>query len=150
MNRRLFFFTALAATLGTSLAAQAKSPEIFTGLIEGVGAAGYDVVAYMKDNAAKPGDPAISTEWKGAKWYFTTADNLDAFKAEPEKYAPQYGGYCAYALAKGSLAKGEPEAWTVSDGKLYLNFSKQIRQTWAADIPGYVATANANWPKVLE
>lgn len=150
MNRRLFVLTAFAATLAAVHSAQAKSPEIYTGLVEGVGAAGYDVVAYMKDNAAKAGNPAISTDWKGAKWHFTSADNLASFKADPEKYAPQYGGYCAYALAKGALAKGDPEAWTVSGGKLYLNLSKQIRQTWAVDIPGYVASANANWPKVLE
>jgi YHS domain-containing protein len=129
--------------------AGAAEPEVFTGLVEGFGAGGYDVVSFFS-NTPTDGKDEFTSEWKGAKWRFSSAANLQAFVAAPEQYAPQYGGYCAYAVSKGYTAKGIPEAWTVHDGKLYLNYSKAVRATWAEDIPGNIAAANSNWPKVLE
>jgi YHS domain-containing protein len=129
--------------------ARAGKPEVFTGLAEGFGAGGYDVVSYFSGKAMA-GTDAFTMEWKGAKWRFVSAENLKAFQADPEKYAPQYGGYCAYAVAKGATAKGEPEVWSVVDGKLYLNFSPDIQAKWKTDVPGHISAANANWPKVLE
>jgi YHS domain-containing protein len=147
MHRRTF--TALIFALPFASLAQAAEPEIYTGLVDGVGAGGYDVVSYFGGTPSDGKDEFVS-QWKGAKWRFASAENMKLFEASPEKYAPQYGGYCAYAVSKGYTAKGDPEAWTVHDGKLYLNYSKSVRDTWAQDIPGNITAGNANWPKVLE
>lgn len=150
MNRRELL--KLAAIALATLAAQpalAGKAEVFTGLIDGVAVGGYDAVSYFS-GAPVEGKPDIMTSWKGAEWRFASEENKAAFIATPEKYAPQYGGYCAFAVSKGATAKGDPEAWTVAEGKLYLNLSKGIREQWQTDIPGNVAAANANWPKVLE
>ena len=82
-------------------------------------------------------------------WHFSNAENLEAFKAQPAKYAPQYSGYCSYAVSQGYTAKTEPEAWTIVDGKLYLNYSLRVKGWFDADKQGYINQANANWPKVL-
>jgi hypothetical protein len=150
MNRRAIL--ALAALLPAAIAAApafAGKAEIFTGLVEGVGAGGYDAVSYFT-GAPVEGSKEYSTKWKDAEWRFASAANRDAFTASPEKYAPQYGGYCAFALSKGALATGDPTAWTVNEGKLYLNYSEAVRENWRTDIPGNVTTANGNWPKVLQ
>ena len=150
MNRRsLIALAALAPAVLMSLPALAGKAETFTGLVEGVGAGGYDAVSYFTGTPVE-GSKEFSTNWKGAEWRFANAANRDAFTASPEKYAPQYGGYCAFALSKGALAKGDPKAWTVNDGKLYLNYSEAVRENWRSDIPGNVAAANGNWPKALE
>ena len=88
--------------------------------------------------------------WKGATWRFASAANRTAFEMNPKAYAPQYGGYCAYAVSRGYTAKIEPDAWRIVDGKLYLNYSRSVRTHWAADVPGNIAKANANWPAVLK
>lgn len=131
------------------LTASAASPEIFTGSIKGVAINGYDPVAYFTENKPVAGKADITYSWKGATWRFATAQNRDAFKASPERYAPQYGGYCAYAVAKGSTAKTEPEAWSIVADKLYLNYSKGVQRTWEKDTPGYIKAADKNWPGVL-
>jgi YHS domain-containing protein len=147
MNRRTLL--AIPALFVLPRVALAGKPEIFTGLVQGVAGGGYDVVSYFKGGEPRRGEAKFATNWKGATWRFASQANLDAFKADPEKYAPQYGGYCAYAVSRGYTAKGEPEAWTVVDGKLYLNYSLDVRKTWADDIPGNIAKANGNWPGVL-
>ncbi len=86
----------------------------------------------------------------GATWRFASAAHRDTFAGRPAKVRTQYGGYCAYAVAKGRTAKAEPDAWTIHDGKLYLNFDKSVQANWEKDIPGYVKKADANWPDVLE
>lgn len=151
MNRR----NALKITAILALAALAPLPalagkaEIYTGLVSGTGAGGYDVVSYQT-GAPVEGKSEFSTSWKGAEWRFASAANRDAFSAAPEKYAPQFGGYCAWAVSQGYTAKGDPQAWSVVGGKLYLNYSQSVKATWAKDIPGNISTGNANWPKVLE
>jgi hypothetical protein len=109
---------------------------------------GYDPVAYFVDGRARHGAPAFVHDWRGARWLFASAVNRDAFAADPERYAPQYGGFCAYGMAGGYRAPIDPDAWTVSGGKLYLNYSKAIRMLWSTDVKGYVAKADANWPTV--
>ena len=111
---------------------------------------GYDPVAYFKVGAPTRGSDQFSTEWQGATFRFANADNLAAFEGDPAAYAPQYGGYCAYALAKGAIAGTVPEAWSIVDGKLYLNYSSAVQQRWKQDIPGNIRAANANWPAVLD
>ena len=148
MNRRILI--ALAASVAFLPPARAGEPEIFTGLVDGVALGGYDAVSYGEDGGPKPGKAELSTRWKDVTWRFASRANLDAFTAEPEKYSPQYGGYCAFAVARGATAKGDPKVWSKVDGKLYLNISPGVKEMWAKDIPGNIASANANWPGVLE
>ena len=109
---------------------------------------GYDAVAYFTEKVAKVGDPSITLKWNGADWLFSSAENMKLFAASPEKYAPQYGGHCAYAAAKGAIAPGDPLAWTVVKDKLYVNLSPAIREEWSQDIPGNIVQADKNWPNL--
>lgn len=108
---------------------------------------GYDVVAYFTDGKPLAGNPEFTHEWKGAKWQFVSAEHRDAFKAAPEKYAPEYGGYCAWGMTKGYKASTEPSAWKIVNGKLYLNYNNDVQQAWAKDIPGMIRAADAEWQK---
>lgn len=125
----------------------AKPPVFATG---GVAINGFDPVAYFTEGRPVKGDPAFASEWQGAEMRFASAANKAAFDADPEAHAPKYGGYCAYAVSKGATAPTDPEAWTVHEGRLYLNFSPDVREIWRQDIPGNVARADANWPGVLD
>lgn len=102
----------------------------------GFGAGGYDVVAYFDKSEAVPGKQGIEAEFGGARWLFDTIANRDKFMETPRRYIPQYGGHCAWAASRqnGYQAPGDPEAWTVRDGKLYLNYNENIRRGWLADI----------------
>jgi YHS domain-containing protein len=111
---------------------------------------GYDPVAYFTQRAPVKGSREFRHEWRGATWHFASAANRDRFAAEPEKYAPQYGGYCAYGVALGSAPPIDPAAWSIVDGRLYLNFNLPTRAAWEKDIPGYIRKADANWPGVLK
>ena len=107
---------------------------------------GYDAVAYFVDKKALKGSPAHSVTWQGATWYFATPANRDAFRAEPEKYAPQFGGYCAFGVAHGYAPQTDPTAFAVVDGKLYLNYNHSVAEKWHADRSAYVVKATQNWP----
>lgn len=151
MIRRSFLALATSlALLAAAAPATAGSPEIFTGLVPGTAVGGYDAVAYFTQGKPVQGKDQFSTQWKGAKWLFASQENLERFKADPHAYAPQYGGYCAYGVATGYAVKGEPEVWKIVAGKLYLNYDESIQRSWEADIPGYIAKADGNWPKVLQ
>ena len=144
-----FALIALAVGALTSSPSVAKSPEVFTGIVKGVAVGGYDPVAYFTDAKPVRGKPDIALDHGGVTWRFATAANRDAFKAEPAKYAPQFGGYCAWAVSQGYTAKGDPNAWTIVDGRLHLNYDKSVQATWEKDKPGNIAKGEANWPKVL-
>ena len=116
---------------------------------QGVAIKGADPVAYFNQGKHVKGSPDFAHEWDGATWHFSSAENRQAFADNPEKYAPQYGGWCAYAAARGSLAGIDPDAWAVHEGKLYLNFNKSIQARWQKDVPGEIARADANWPKIM-
>ena len=111
---------------------------------------GYDTVAYFTVGKPVKGLDNLSLEWMGAKWKFSTQANLDLFKANPEKYAPQYGGYCAYGVAQDALVKVEPEQFTVRDGKLYLNYDAEVQSKWRKDPEGYIRTADAKFQGLLK
>ncbi len=117
---------------------------------EGIAWDGHDPVGYFTNGAPTPGTPEFSFDYKGSKVLFASAESRDMFVADPNKYAPQFGGYCAYAASKGYIAPTVPEAWTIYEGKLYLNFSLRARELWAKDIPGNIAKGNSNWPGILE
>lgn len=126
----------------------AQKAEIFS---TGEGAIkGYDPVAYFTEKKPVKGKDNITYQWKGVKWKFASAQNLESFKANPEKYAPQYGGYCAYGVAKGYAVKIEPDAWDIVDGKLYLNYDKSVQKSWKEKKGEYIQTANQQWPQVLK
>ena len=110
---------------------------------------GYDPVAYFTQGRPVKGSPVFTHRWNGATWRFASAENRDRFAAAPQTYAPQYGGYCAYGVAGGYAVKIEPDAWSVVDGKLYLNYDRRVQADWQKDVPGYVRKADANWPGVL-
>jgi YHS domain-containing protein len=112
----------------------------------GVAIQGYDPVAYFTVGKPTPGNAQFEHRWNGALWRFASAANRDTFAADPERYAPRYGGYCAYGVSQGYAVDIDPQAWTVVDGRLYLNYSLGVRGTWSKDIPGHIAKAEANWP----
>ena len=112
----------------------------------GLAIRGYDPVAYFTDQRPVKGLPQFNYSWMGATWLFATAANRDQFSADPARYAPQYGGYCSYAVSKGHTASIDPEAWRIVDGKLYLNYSKGVEKTWEEDVPGNIQKADQNWP----
>jgi hypothetical protein len=106
---------------------------------------GYDPVAYFIAGLPLRGDPTLTHEWQGITFRFSSQDSLKAFIANPERYAPQFGGYCAWAASQGRLAKPDPEIWRIVDGKLYLNCSKDAERKWLADVPGNIAKGEAFW-----
>ncbi len=109
---------------------------------------GYDVVNYFTADAAAKGSAAHVATYAGRSYRFVSADNKAAFEADPDRYAPKYNGHCAWAASRGYLASGDPEAWTVWNDRLYLNYNKQVRTRWREDIPGNVAKADRNWPEL--
>ncbi|MDP6344517.1 MAG: YHS domain-containing (seleno)protein [Alphaproteobacteria bacterium] len=137
-----------ALVLLSGAPAWAKAPIYSDWLGRAIG--GFDPVAYFTMGKPVKGSGDFTAEWQGATWRFVSAANRDAFIAGPEKYAPQYGGYCAYAVSQGYTASIEPEAWHLVNGKLYLNYSLEVWQTWLADRDAYIAAADRNWPGVLE
>lgn len=112
----------------------------------GLAVHGYDVVAYHTDGKPVRGDAQFATVHKEATYRFTSKANLDAFKADPAKYEPAYGGYCAYGVSVGAKFDGDPSFWKIVDGKLYLNLDNNIQRTWLKDVPGAIKKAEANWP----
>ncbi len=111
---------------------------------------GADPVAYFTKGAYVAGSPEYTYDWGGATWQFANAEHRDLFVSNPRQYAPQYGGFCAWAVSEGYIAPVDPTAWDIVDGKLYLNFNARIQRRWQRDIPGHVARANQNWPGVLD
>lgn len=136
-----------AALFFVSATASAAIDAIYTGLFSNEALRGYDTVAYFTQGMPVEGSDAFSTEYMGAEWKFSSQEHLDMFLADPEKYAPQYGGYCAYAMANGDTASAEPDLWTIHEGKLYLNYSRRINRRWQEDMNGYIEQADIEWPK---
>lgn len=141
---------ALAPALIAAPAAHAEKAPVYTGLFNNVAVEGHDAVAYFTEGRPVRGSRDFSTQYQGAEFRFASQANLDAFLADPEAYAPQYGGYCAWAVAQGYTAKGDAEHWHIEDGRLYLNYNGQVQADWLADIPGFIASADENWPSVLQ
>ena len=137
---------ALAPT--ASLAVKNTGGEYNT-LHAGLGAKGYDVVSYFTDKRAVQGSDKFTASHGGVTWQFASAEHRDAFKADPTKYAPQYGGFCSWGVAQGKLFDVDPvNGWTISNGKLYLNFNGEINTTFARDADGFASKAERNWPSL--
>lgn len=114
------------------------------------GISGYDPVAYFTEGKPVKGSGYHVAEYKGVTYAFASKDHKTTFEANPEKYVPAYGGYCAYGVAVGKKFVSDPEAWKIVQGKLYLNLDKDIQSKWAKDIPGYIKKSEANWKEIKD
>ncbi|SLN20428.1 YHS domain-containing (seleno)protein [Pseudooctadecabacter jejudonensis] len=150
VSRRGILTAVVAAPIALSFATAARAQEPAFYSDDAVAIRGADPVAYFIQGAPVYGTAEHTAEWNGTTWYFASAENRATFLADPEAYAPQYGGYCAWAVAQGYTASTVPEAWEIVEGKLYLNYSRRIQRRWARDIPGNISKGDANWPRVLE
>jgi YHS domain-containing protein len=135
----------LVGNPGSALAAS-DSPVPPVNAKEGIGLKGYDPVAYFTNGAPTKGLEQYSFAWKGVRYRFASAENLDRFKADPAKYLPQYGGYCAYAMSLDRIADVDPSRWAIVNGKLYLNNSFVAEKLWSLNKSGNIVSADRNWP----
>ncbi|HET9056923.1 MAG TPA: YHS domain-containing (seleno)protein [Chitinophagaceae bacterium] len=145
MNKLVILFVAFFTGLTTLKAQQSEIYTTSDGAIKG-----FDAVAYFTQNKAVKGNKQFAVSYKGATWYFSSVENKEAFKKDPSKFEPQYGGYCAYGCSRGYKAKTEGEAFTIVDGKLYLNYNLDVRERWNKDQQGYIKKADANWGTVKD
>ena len=139
--------TAIAAlALAATLSAQGSpAPRVNKDRSE-VAVRGYDVVAYFTDARPVEGRPEFEHQWQGARWRFDSAAHREVFAKSPERYAPQYGGFCAWAVSRNYTAPIDPQAWAIVDGRLFLNYSLGVQDTWSKDRAGNIAKADGNWP----
>lgn len=149
LTRRSLLVVGLAIPVaGTILRpALAREPEIYAP--DGIALSGYDPVAYFTQGAAVKGRADHALIWRGATWYFASAQSQEAFEMNPLAYVPQYGGYCAYMMAEGSLASGAPEAFALADGRLYLAHTPEFLTLWKQDVAGNIREADAHWAAVM-
>lgn len=140
--RWLTLFGVLLTTVGV-LAEDPVNSSFFGGAIKG-----YDAVAYHSEGIAKSGSRKFSYDWNGATWRFASAHNRDLFAADPQKYAPQYGGYCAWAMADGQFVGVDPKLWTIVEGKLYLNYNRDVQKKWKKNIPAFIERADAQYQRL--
>ncbi|MCG7519222.1 YHS domain-containing (seleno)protein [Ruegeria sp. Ofav3-42] len=147
MPTRRFILGAIAAAAFLPAAHAQDMPVYFE--TDGAVMAGYDPVSYFSGGIPVQGLPEYSVIWKGAEWHFASAENRDLFESNPRAYAPQFGGYCAYAMAQGELISTDPMLWDVVDGRLYLTHSPEIERLWNDDRAEYIQMAEEHWPVVL-
>jgi YHS domain-containing protein len=149
LTRRTFLASSAAVPFATLAAtrALASQPPVFAS--GGIAINGYDPVAYFTESKPVMGSAAHAVDWDGAMLHFASADNKALFESDPVKYAPKYGGYCAYAVSKGNIAETVPEAWDIHDDRLYLNFSKNVQRLWSLRKRHHIRSADENWPSVL-
>jgi YHS domain-containing protein len=150
LDRRSFIHLAAAALIAATGQARADTsrPVNTLGSPDGLAIRGYDPVAYFRDGGPRQGKPEFSVSHGGAIWRFASAEHRALFEADPTRYLPAYGGFCAYGTSRGYLVKIEPEAWSIVEGKLYLNYDLGVRETWARRTKTYIARAEGNWPSL--
>lgn len=132
--------------VGNCWMAQAQKPEVFSK--DGFAIGGYDAVAYFLEQKPVKGLEQITFTWNDAVWLFASEKNRDSFRLNPEKFAPQFGGYCAYGMSRGYKAPTSADAFSIVDGKLYLNYNTNVRNEWNKDQTGYIEKAVKNWVDV--
>lgn len=139
----------LTATVISFLSLPALAGEqVFTGDEGNVAVNGYDVVAYFTEGEPMQGSAEHSMQWRGAEWHFASADHLEKFRENPERYAPAYGGYCAYGAAKGKALASSPHFWNIKDGRLFLNLNEKVHGLWNQDPEKHIQEGDRNWPNV--
>ncbi|MDA0128043.1 hypothetical protein OH458_08120 [Vibrio sp. MarTm2] len=139
--------TLMTALLGTSFSLMAADIDMSVDAND-LAIKGYDPVAYFTEEGAVQGKPQFTATYKNAIYHFASSENRDQFKADPQAYAPQYGGYCAFGVAMGKKFETDPQAWKVEDGKLYLNLDKSVQKRWLEDTQGFIQDADNNWPTI--
>ncbi|KIC43517.1 YHS domain protein [Ruegeria sp. ANG-R] len=147
MLSRRSFLTSLSCIAFAPVVGAQEMPVFYAD--DGVAVSGYDAVSYFKIGAPVPGRPDIALMWKGATWRFASEENRDRFERNPRAFAPQFGGYCAYAMAKGTLSSTDPQAWQIVDGRLYLTHSEAIERIWKQNVFQNIREAEQHWPEVL-
>lgn len=143
------FALSTAPILVMAPAAMADTDPVYTGTFSNVAVEGYDAVAYFTQGEPTKGSKKFKTSYNGAEFRFVSAGNLALFKAEPAKYAPQFGGYCAWAVSQGYTAKGDASHWAIVDDKLYLNYNKKVQKTWNEDRAEFSEKAETEWQSIL-
>lgn len=146
LDRRFFILLAGAALAAPVARADTPRPVNTLGSRDRIAIRGYDPVAYFREGGPRPGRPEFSVSHGGAIWRFASAEHKALFEADPQRYLPAYGGFCAYGTSRGYLVKIEPEAWSIVDGRLYLNYDLGVRETWTSRKATYIERANRNWP----
>lgn len=151
MTRRrcVTVFSAIVLVAAAAIATAAAKPPVNVSRGQ-IALRGHDAVAYWTEGRPVPGSAHFEHRWNGAVWRFATTANRDAFAKDPARYAPEFGGYCAYAVSRGYTADADPSAWRIVDGRLYVNYSKRVQSLWEQDIQGNIAKARSNWPAVLD
>ena len=137
--------TAVKNANPSTVKAEKALPKVFYSE-EGVAIRGTDPVAYFTQKKPVKGKPEFAHKWGNTTWQFASAQNRDLFVKNPEKYAPQYGGFCAWAVSQGYTASTDPNAWKIDNGKLYLNYNSAVQWGWEKDVSGNVAKGDKNWP----
>jgi YHS domain-containing protein len=152
MSRVIAIVTVAVVSFGVLLSSPsfAKQPVIYTSSKEKIAIGGYDAVSYFTAVQPVPGTVAFSLVHEGATWLFADGANRAAFQANPEKYVPQYGGYCAWAVSEGYTAPGDPKVFKVVGGRLYLNYNRSVATNWEKHTTRNISRGDANWPKVLQ
>lgn len=149
LDRRAFLGCAMGTLAAAgSASADTSRPVNTLGSPDGLAIRGYDPVAYFRDGGPVPGRPEFAVRHGGALWRFASAGHKALFEADPERYLPAYGGFCAYGTSRGYLVKIEPEAWSIVDGRLYLNYDLDVRKTWLGRTKAHIARADGNWPRL--
>ena len=149
-SRVAFVLLLASGIVAPAISVAAGGGQLVNRAKDGLALDGYDPVAYFVAGAAIEGRPEFEFSWNGTRYRFATVANKEQFAAAPEKYAPQYGGFCAYAVSRGYTADVDPTAFAVVDGKLYLNYSKRVQRMWQEDVPGNIRKADANWPGIRD
>jgi len=147
---RKLFIAIMMAFAGLTAGAAMADGAIYTGIFNDRAVDGYDAVAYFTSGKPVKGNKKFQIDYKGAEWRFASKANMELFQANPDKYAPQYGGYCAWAMARGHTASGDPKQWAIVDGKLYLNYDAKIKAKWDVDRPGFIAKADVEYPRTVD
>ena len=144
MTKRLGLF-ALIVAASVTMAACKRGVDPVNKAGDGLALGGYDCVAYHTEGKAVEGRSDLTHQWRGATWRFASAENRDRFLASPETYAPQYGGYCSWAVSHGYTANGDPKAWKIVGGKLYLNYNEAVKKKWEEGEREYIERGDQNW-----
>lgn len=144
--KKILFLLSTVLIISAGVSAQKSSVYVTNGMAIN----GYDAVAYFKESKAVKGSSEFSYTWNNAAWYFSNKENQESFKAAPEKFAPQYGGYCAYGTSEGHKAATEPDAWAIVNNKLYFNYNKDVKALWLKDTNKLIEKANKNWPEIKD
>ncbi len=146
------YFQKIILALGTLilLTTAAAQDAIYTSFLSSSAVGGYDPVTYFTDGKPQKGAKQFKLKYKGANWYFTSTEHRRIFQMNPGKYAPQYGGYCAWAVAHDTTAKGDPLQWTIHQDKLYLNYDRKTQRDWDKNKDRWIQLADHHWPKIIQ